>query len=134
MSSIQQYAVLGHEHALAGGIAFQHEIPLSGRDRWRRAAIDSDPDLGQRDREISPLVGRSFQCSPELQSREWLPAAIARLNLQAGAAAAIARDMRLDLPLSRCLIVRRGNLLLVAEARAIGAVDLGARQCRNGKL
>jgi len=55
-SLVQDHAVLGQEHALASRIAFENEIPLSGRNRKRVAAIDADPDLGELDGKVGALV------------------------------------------------------------------------------
>ncbi len=119
---------------LSGSIAFDHQIPLPGRDQRRSAAINANPDFRQLNRPIGAAVGWPLETAPKLQARYRRTTIIARLDLQHRIAIRTTLNMGVDLPVPRVLIMRGCDLLLVAETCAIGAVDLRPRQGVDRKL
>src|SRR5882724_11709053 len=132
-ASIQHHAVLGQEHPLSRRVALQHQVPLPRRNLRRAAAVDADADFREIDRQIGALVGRPFEAALEFQPRHRPAAIVMRLDLHRRAAVRAALDTGVDPPVARVLIVRSRDLLLVAQARGIGAVDIGARQRADRK-
>ena len=125
---IEQYAVLRQEHPSPCRNAFEYQIPLSGRDQRRGAAIDANSHFRQRHRLIGTPVGRPLEAALNFQTRHRLAAIVARLDLQRGAPIRSALNMGVDFQL-RVLVVGGRDLFLVGQAGAVRAVNLGTGQC-----
>src|SRR5262245_48026672 len=131
---VQDDAVARQKKALAPRLALDHEIPLPREDIGSTAPIGTDAGFRELNSAVDTLVGRTLQPSGELQARKRLVVRIACIKPHNGRTIGAALDMRINLPVSPALLIRRGYLVPVSQARAIGAVDFGSWQRIDGEF